>query len=111
MALVRSLLLVLVGAVGLGCGPTIGDPCTTERDCGSAVCLNRDFTPGGYCSLDCKGGSVTCPAGSVCVENAIGRDTWGCLRTCRTAADCRQGYVCRREKDSASPVCVGPEGV
>ena len=31
-----------------GCGATVGDPCTTEQDCGKQVCLNKDYTPGGY---------------------------------------------------------------
>lgn len=92
------------------CGATIGDACTTSRDCGSGLCLNRDFTPGGYCSLGCRAGE-TCPAGSLCVEDAVGRSAWGCLRTCRSSADCRDGYVCKTEKSSSSPVCVGPEGI
>jgi len=25
--------------------------------------------------------------------------------------DCRGGYVCKTEKNSATPVCVGPEGI
>ncbi|MCA2978034.1 MAG: hypothetical protein INH41_18030 [Myxococcaceae bacterium] len=107
----RPSLLAFAFAALSACGPTIGDPCTTERDCGAGACLNRDFTPGGYCSLDCRGGASPCPAGSICVEDAIGRGTWGCLRSCRAATDCRPGYVCRTEKDSSAPVCVGPEGV
>lgn len=95
-----------------GCGATVGDPCTTTKECGGAVCLNRDFTPGGYCSVACSlGANSGCPAGSICVDDALGRDTPGCLRSCRSAADCRQGYVCKTEKSSSTPVCVGPEGI
>jgi hypothetical protein len=94
-----------------GCGAIIGDPCTTERDCGPGVCLNRDFAPGGYCSLRCTRGGPVCPAGSVCVESALSRDTAGCMRSCRTSADCRAGYVCKTERDSPTPICIGPEGI
>ena len=72
---VRPLLLIATLLITLtGCGATIGDACTTEKDCGAGLCLNRDFTPGGYCSLGCTVGGAACPAGSVCVDNAVGRD-------------------------------------
>lgn len=109
---VRPLLLIVTLLVTLtGCGATIGDACTTEKDCGAGLCLNRDFTPGGYCSLGCTVGGAACPAGSVCVDNAVGRDVPGCLRSCRTSMDCRAGYVCKTERNSPTPVCVGPEGI
>jgi hypothetical protein len=58
-----------------GCGATIGDACTTNRDCGTTgTCLNRDFTPGGTCTLACTLGGPACPAGSTCVDDAIARD-------------------------------------
>ncbi len=101
------LIAVLVGA----CGPTVGDPCTTPLECGPGTCLNQDFTPGGYCSLSCTQAKSTCPAGTVCVTGAIARDTPGCLRSCTTDKDCRLGYVCLAQKDSATPVCVGPRGL
>ena len=109
-ALPRAL-IVLSTLAFAACGPTIGDACTTERDCGLGLCLNRDFTPGGACSLACAVGGAACPAGSVCVDAAIGKDSPGCLRSCRSAMDCRGGYVCKTEKNSATPVCVGPEGI
>lgn len=111
VSLCQRALFLCVALVLSACGATIGDACTTERDCGAGVCLNRDFTPGGACSLACNPGGAACPAGSVCVDDAIGRDSPGCLRSCRTASDCRAGYICRTEKKSATPVCVGPEGI
>ncbi len=102
-----TLLLLLL----TGCGATVGDPCTTAKECGNSVCINRDFAPGGYCSVQCTIGGAACPAGSVCVDDAIGKNVPGCLRSCRSAADCRQGYVCKTEKDSMTPVCVGPQGI
>ena len=90
-----------------GCGPTMGDPCTTNKECGPGVCLQRDFTPGGYCSLGCG----SCPTGSVCVKEALGKDTPGCMRSCLKQSDCRDGYVCRLERDSETAICVGPQGI
>jgi hypothetical protein len=95
----------------VGCGPTIGDPCTVEKDCGSGTCLNRDFTPGGACSLACEVGRATCPAGTTCVKGALSRVAAGCMRTCTTPRDCRSGYVCKRENDSSEFICVGPQGI
>jgi hypothetical protein len=105
--LVISLALVVVAA----CGPTIGDPCTTATDCGAAVCLTRDFTPGGYCSASCVVNTDnSCPTGSTCVKDALGQGVPGCLRTCQTAASCRGGYQCKGANGS-NPVCIGPQGI
>lgn len=104
-------LAVLAGLALAGCGATVGDACTTQRECGAGLCLNRDFTPGGYCSTACVLGGTDCPAGSVCVDDAVGRNAPACLRSCRSASDCREGYVCRTERGSPTPVCVGPEGI
>lgn len=108
----RSWFLGLMGlAVLAGCGPTVGDPCTTALDCGQGtVCVNRDFAPGGYCTKDCSNGQA-CPAGTICVDDMIGRGVRGCMRSCTTAKDCRAGYSCLPQKNSQSPVCVGPEGI
>jgi hypothetical protein len=109
----QSLLLIFACCAALSaCGPTIGDACTQSSDCGGAVCVTKDYTPGGACVRSCNlSDTVSCPAGSVCVKNALGKDAPGCLRQCVTAADCRGGYVCRIEKDSLQPVCIGPAGI
>lgn len=93
------------------CGPVIGDPCTVNTDCGSAVCMNKSFAPGGLCSLACTVGGTACPAGSTCVKGVIDGDTPGCLRTCTKDEECRSGYVCRVENDSLAKVCVGTAGL
>lgn len=93
----------------VGCGAVIGDPCTVNTECGPGVCLNRDFAPGGLCSLVCTVGGAACPAGSACIAGAVDRDTAGCLLSCAKDADCRTGYLCREE--SGSRVCVGPSGL
>lgn len=107
----RLLGMLLLCAGLFACGPVMGDPCTVNTECGPGVCLNRDFTPGGACSLACTVGGPACPAGSVCVDRAISRDAAGCLRSCTQDADCRTGYVCRVERESATKVCVGTSGI
>ncbi len=94
------------------CGPSVGDPCTTPSDCGGQVCINQEWTPGGYCSRQCTvADERSCPGGSLCVPDGMGRDFAACFRICRTDADCRTGYVCRVVKDRAQPVCIGPQGL
>ena len=94
------------------CAPVAGDTCTTQADCGGQVCLNVTYTPGGYCTQQCSiEPSDTCPAGSTCVRDAVAAGINGCLRTCDTVKDCRSGYECRKARESAETVCVGPEGI
>jgi hypothetical protein len=97
-----------LGVAGLGCGPTIGDPCTTTSECGAGLCLNRPFAPGGVCTIAC---TTSCPQGTTCINNVLGANQPGCMRTCQSARDCRTGYVCRAEQGNAQTICVGPEGI
>jgi hypothetical protein len=108
----RALFLTLPLALLAACGATVGDACTTNRECGAGLCLNRDFTPGGACSIGCTlGAANACPAGTLCLPDVLGKDLPGCMRTCKGQVDCRVGYVCTVERDSAQPVCVGPAGI
>ena len=96
-------------AVTAGCGPTIGDACTTNADCLGKVCLGTEYAPGGYCSQSCMmTGTSTCPTGTACVADALGKDSPGCMRSCTTNAECRTGYVCSNKKAATSSYCVGP---
>ncbi len=107
----RALLLTCGLALGLcACGPTVGDACTTGSDCAGQICINQDFTPGGYCSLTCKPGGTDCPTGSTCVLNALGKGANACFRLCNVPGDCRAGYACRSTQDSPL-ICVGPTGI
>lgn len=108
-----TLLAFAFAAFGLlGCGATIGDPCTTPNECGDKLCLNKDFTPGGYCSQQCVvGDSNTCPAGSTCIKDGAGAGINACFLQCDRDQDCRTGYACRRIKDQQFTVCVAPEGI
>lgn len=107
----RALAVLVV--LGLSaCGPVIGDACTVNTECGPGVCVNRDFAPGGLCSLVCTPGATSaCPAGSVCVTAVVDGDTAGCMRSCDADSDCRSGYACRAERQSATKICVGPSGL
>lgn len=108
----KALLLVAALFALAGCGATVGDPCTTEQDCGGQVCLNKGWTPGGYCTRTCTiGVDTSCPGGSICVTDAVAKDQSGCLRTCKGNSDCRTGYVCKSVRSSSSAVCVGPDGI
>lgn len=93
----------------LGCGPTIGDPCTVAGDCGNQLCINKPYTPGGYCSRQCSlGDDRSCPTGSSCVREGNGSNSPACFHNCSTATDCRAGYVCLSTSKSSKPICVGP---
>jgi hypothetical protein len=103
-----SLGIVLILATA--CGPTIGDACTTGSDCGAALCINRDFAPGGYCTLSCKLDSATpCPTGSICVADALATGSPACFRACARTSECRNGYTCRSVNGSPT-ICVGAVG-
>jgi hypothetical protein len=105
------LVLIILAVVLAGCGPTVGDACTTASDCTGKICINQDFTPGGYCSLACDPGKDdSCPTGSVCVRNALSNNVSACFHTCNTSSDCRTGYVCRTTNGSPL-ICVGPAGI
>lgn len=112
-AMRASLGILILGLVGLvGCGPTIGDPCTTNTDCGPGVlCINKDYSPGGYCTISCKlqEPNDTCPTGSTCVKDGLGRNTAACFRMCNRQTDCRNGYACRPVNGSVN-ICVGAAG-
>lgn len=93
----------------LGCGATIGDACTTAADCGNTLCINREYTPGGYCSRQCTT-STDCPAGTACIPNGAATGVNACFRLCTAAQDCRRGYDCLSSPGSGAKVCVGPPG-
>ena len=99
-------MLVLVG-----CGATVGDACRTASDCGNGVCITRDFAPDGLCSVACVLDGSACPAGSVCVKRALGRDAPGCLRACTKDSECRSGYLCSAPEGEGPKVCLGPTGI
>jgi hypothetical protein len=108
-------------------GPSgeVGDPCTTDGDCGlvpsSGVTCLRDIYgaitfPGGYCSAtDCTS-DTDCGTVGECVD-FMGYAAY-CLRTCTTDGDCRisEGYSCTTVPGSSSgatyclPPLGGPDG-
>ncbi|WP_437588794.1 hypothetical protein [Sorangium sp. So ce1000] len=107
-----ALLLVALGASSLlaGCGPQIGDPCTTSLECvQQEQALFCDGTqPGGYCTAfncepdSCYGSSV-CVAFNPVIDQACGElesvrsprfERTFCMATCEEDDDCRKGYSC-----------------
>ncbi len=107
----RVWVCVLFATAMTGCGPSVGDPCTIANECGNGVCLNQGFAPGGYCSKPCTPGEAySCPAGTECVKDGLGKNEHRCFRTCQQTAECRPGYACRSSKGSG-PICVGPGGL
>jgi len=83
------------------CGPTVGDACTTDREC-NATCLQSQDTPRGYCTLQCAQ-DAQCPNGTACVSDTPGPGK--CLLLCTDARDCRSGYVCALH--DGAKVCFG----
>jgi hypothetical protein len=89
------------------CGPTVGDACTINGDCGNGLCLQGANAPGGYCSLACQGnGGGDCPNGTACVSDGTQGNAGHCRRTCATSDDCRTGYSCTGTQGS-DRVCTG----
>ncbi len=87
------------------CGPTVGDACTTNNDCGGATCLQGATTPGGYCTTSCQGGG-NCPNGSACVQLSGQGNSRTCLLLCTAGQQCRAGYTC--DLRDGARVCLGP---
>jgi hypothetical protein len=104
----------VLGAVGLGlglmgCGATVGDACTTDKECGDkGICINQEYTPGGYCSQSCvPGKDETCPSGSTCVSEGASGEVSACFLKCKDATECRGGYRCvGGYKGNPHSVCV-----
>src|SRR5690349_6744562 len=109
-----ALPLVALAFAGLtaGCGPKIGDACTSSVDCSPQQDRLCDTTqPGGYCTkFNCEPDS--CPDG-MCVAfdpildpacGAYDDGRWPrfertfCVAACEDAEDCRSGYACIEPK-------------
>jgi hypothetical protein len=98
--------LALAASVVLfGCGPSIGDACTTDQNCGGRTCISDNSFPGGYCTEHCvQGDSSGCPGGSSCVEH---NGQALCLRNCSDTSECRGGYTCHNYKLQGT-FCLSP---
>lgn len=107
----RALGVLAFGLFAVGCGNSIGGPCTVPTECPNQICINaKAYTPGGYCSKQCTvGQDSTCPAGSTCVADAISGGIAGCFKSCTGDKDCRTGYSCTPHfNNSANSICVAP---
>ncbi len=124
----RSLVVLALAFVAVGCGKEIGDACVVNVDCdpsgGQRLCIDQSNE--GYCTIQgCDYG--TCPDEAVCVRFFTGafenRDCQTnadcsldelcnltnkcvprsaevryCMRTCESHGDCRDGFECRNYK-------------
>ncbi|MBI5518087.1 MAG: exo-alpha-sialidase [Deltaproteobacteria bacterium] len=92
--------------VGTGCRQ-MGNPFPPQQGSCPAgrLCLTEALGfRGGYCTSLCVGAS-RCPADSVCT--AFGTGYQLCLQRCQSNDDCRrsEGYVCQRPEGSGERVC------
>jgi hypothetical protein len=107
--------LVFVGCAGDP--PNLGGECSFQSGgCDDGlVCIAR--APAGYCSSPCStaGSSSECPTasmcGTVCPQDAKGWtkefcDALICLKTCKSAEDCRRDQNCVAERVSGVLVCL-----
>jgi hypothetical protein len=77
--------------------PRVGTACTDDTQCDPGLFCAKSFgigagrvdIPGGYCTLDCKGGKA-CPANSACATFSFGQF---CVSSC-PPDPCREGYQC-----------------
>lgn len=107
LGLVALACALLLGASS-GCSATVGDGCTSNRECGFTHECDTS-SPGGYCLIpNCKPNS--CPAESWCASfTFLDRQRTYCLRKCKSDGDCRSGYKCRFELGTPGGVCfTGP---
>jgi hypothetical protein len=90
----------------------IGDPCTSDAQCGSKrVCLDHvgfgpariDF-PSGYCSKSCDSDNQ-CPGDSSCQRLLLG--VYYCTAEC-PPAQCRQSYRCCPSNNQCNPLSMCP---
>ncbi len=77
-----------------------GGSCSDSSQCAGGICVHSQDFPNGYCTQGCSlSDPSSCPAGSVCIDDASGvpQDAGVsavCYQTCQTNADCRSGYAC-----------------
>ncbi len=109
-SIVSGLFLAFALVTSAGCGATVGDPCTTPKDCGSGLCLNQESTPGGYCTQQCiPADRESCPEGTICVNLRDDKTlSAACFLRCTRDDDCRAGYTCRQSERWPDRICLGP---
>lgn len=85
----------------------IGQPCTSNSQCGAGFCVTSASYPGGYCSQECL--SASCPSGSQCYSTTDGTQAY-CFASCSGVGGqgtCRTGYVCA-DDDAGGGACIPP---
>ncbi len=93
-------------------GGGLWDPCDSDDDCDSALCVLQDDPSSAwsssFCSVACGAG---CPDGFECTT--LGAEAL-CLPRCSGQQDCVGGYVCEPMVDACVPSCesgwICPDG-
>ncbi|NUP08336.1 MAG: hypothetical protein HOW73_19980 [Polyangiaceae bacterium] len=80
----------------------IGEPCTSDAECGDGVCITEDPNgfPTGYCTIECED-DRNCN-GNTCMINL---ETPLCAKSCDAPRDCREGYECTVTALALDPIC------
>jgi hypothetical protein len=89
-----------------------GEPCTTNTDCTTGLCLTEAAFPGGYCLGLCTQAEVGKACGGttkgVCVALVRpDRTAYACMGACSTGVDCRPEYMCSASIDVPTPAAAG----
>jgi hypothetical protein len=109
----KMLAVVALGLAAAGCGSSVGNACTVDKDCGlgeDAFCITgKSELPGGYCSKACvPGDDKTCPSDATCVREGSSKSVSACYSRCDKNEDCRGGYKCvGGVHGNPNKVCVG----
>lgn len=101
LALVGAALFAACSDSTANGGGTTGSTCTSGASCAGGVCAKSQDFPNGYCTQGCKlTDPSTCPAGSVCIDDASGVPadagiTAVCYQACQSDANCTlPGFKC-----------------
>ncbi|MBW1812003.1 MAG: hypothetical protein JRJ87_27710, partial [Deltaproteobacteria bacterium] len=91
---------------GQGTVPASG-PCSSAEQCAggaNAICITQEGFVDGYCIVkDC---TFFCADGAEC-RQVFSDESFGCVALCSDDSDCRVGYICNDEPDSAwDTVCI-----
>lgn len=67
----------------------VGDPCTSDSQCGGDKCLDVYGLSQNYCTQPCE--SAGCPGGSSCYKFSVGAY---CLKDCSASSQCHSWLIC-----------------
>src|SRR4051812_37108879 len=109
----RSLLLLLVGLLWIGCSgseftPTApggqGAACSKSTECAMGLrCLQKSPDVESTCSKDCDS-SASCGTGFLCVDTDLGTERKPvCVTACSMQSQCVAGWTCNGSTGACEP--------